>query len=59
MTQLREATRLAVLSPETRAMFETGGTVSAYLDAPEFARFVEVDTARLVAVVRKMGNPQN
>lgn len=59
MTQLREATRLAVLSPETRAVFEAGGTLPAYLDAPEFARFVEADTERLVAVVRKMGAAQN
>jgi tripartite-type tricarboxylate transporter receptor subunit TctC len=55
MTRLREAARQAVKSPETVKIFENGGTEPAYLDAPAFARFVEADSARLVAVVRKMG----
>jgi hypothetical protein len=27
----------------------------AYMDAPEFSKFVEVDSARLVAAVKKIG----
>jgi hypothetical protein len=33
----------------------TAGSLPAYQDAPEFAKFVEADSARLVAAVRKIG----
>jgi hypothetical protein len=35
--------------------FETAGSPVAYMDAPEFAKFVETDSARLVAAVKKIG----
>jgi len=35
--------------------FETAGSPVAYLDAPEFAKFVADDSARLIAAVKKIG----
>ena len=55
MTKLREAMRQAVLSPEVKTTFEAAGSPVAYLDAPEFAKFVETDSARLIAAVKKIG----
>jgi len=55
IARLRQAIREAVASPEVVRTFETAGSMPAYQDAPEFARFVESDSARLVAAVRKIG----
>ena len=55
MTRLREAMAQAVVSPEVIKTFETAGSPVAYMDAPEFTKFVEVDSARLVAAVKKIG----
>ncbi|MBF8255091.1 MAG: tripartite tricarboxylate transporter substrate binding protein [Deltaproteobacteria bacterium] len=41
--------------PEVIRIFETAGSPPAYQDAPEFARFVEADSARLIAAVKKIG----
>jgi len=35
--------------------FEAAGSPVAYLDAPEFSKFVEADSARLIAAVKKIG----
>ncbi len=45
----------AVLSPEVKKTFEAAGSPVAYLDAPDFAKFVETDSARLIAAVKKIG----
>jgi tripartite-type tricarboxylate transporter receptor subunit TctC len=55
MTRLREAMGQAVESPEVVKTFETAGSPVAYMDAPEFAKFVQTDSARLVAAVRRIG----
>jgi tripartite-type tricarboxylate transporter receptor subunit TctC len=55
MTRLREAMAEAVKSPEVIRTFETAGSPVAYMDAPEFAKFVETDSARLVAAVKRIG----
>jgi tripartite-type tricarboxylate transporter receptor subunit TctC len=55
MTRLRQATAQAVQRPEVVKTFETAGSPVAYLDAPEFAKFVETDSARLVAAVKRIG----
>ncbi|MBX9823183.1 MAG: tripartite tricarboxylate transporter substrate binding protein, partial [Afipia birgiae] len=55
MTRLREAMGEAVRAPEVVKTFETAGSPVAYLDAPEFAKFVEADSARLIAAVKKIG----
>jgi tripartite-type tricarboxylate transporter receptor subunit TctC len=45
----------AVKSPEVTKTFETAGSPAAYLDAPEFSKFVAEDSARLIAAVKKIG----
>lgn len=55
MTQLRKAVAEAVKSPEVTKTFETAGSPVAYQDAPEFTKFVESDSARLIAAVKKIG----
>jgi len=53
--KLREAMRQAMASPEVIKIFETAGSPPAYQDAPEFAKFVAADSARLIAAVQKIG----
>jgi tripartite-type tricarboxylate transporter receptor subunit TctC len=55
MTKLRGAMREAVKAPEVIRTFEAAGSPVAYLDAPEFSKFVEADSARLIAAVKKIG----
>ena len=55
LTRLRQAMAQAVQSPEVIKTFETAGSPVAYLDAPEFSKFVEADSARLIAAVKKIG----
>jgi tripartite-type tricarboxylate transporter receptor subunit TctC len=55
MTKLRGAMREAVKAPEVIKTYEAAGSPVAYLDAPEFAKFVETDSARLIAAVKKIG----
>jgi len=55
MTKLRDGMREAVLAPEVKKTFETAGSPVAYMDAPAFAKFVESDSARLIAAVKKIG----
>ena len=55
MTRLRAAMRETMADPEITKVFETAGSPPAYLDQPEFATFVEADSARLIAAVRKIG----
>jgi tripartite-type tricarboxylate transporter receptor subunit TctC len=40
---------------EVLKTFETAGSPPAYQDAPEFAKFVEADSARLITAVQKIG----
>jgi tripartite-type tricarboxylate transporter receptor subunit TctC len=55
MTQLRDAMRKVMSDPEVTRIFQNAGSPPAYLDAPDFARFVETDSARLIAAVQKIG----
>ena len=55
MTRLREAMAQAVKAPEVTKTFETAGSPVAYMDAPEFSKFVAEDSARLIAAVKKIG----
>jgi tripartite-type tricarboxylate transporter receptor subunit TctC len=58
IARLRAAVREAVASPEVIKTFATAGSLPAYQDAPEFAQFVDTDSARLVAAVKKIGKVQ-
>ena len=55
IARLREAVREAIKSPDVVNVFDAAGSPAAYQDAPEFADFVKVDSARLIAAVKKMG----
>ena len=55
MAQLRKAVAEAVKAPEVVKMFDNAGSPVAYLDAPEFSKFVADDSARLIAAVKKIG----
>ncbi len=53
--RLRDAVREVAKSPDVVKTFEAAGSPLAYQDAPEFAKFVEGDSARLIAAVKKIG----
>jgi tripartite-type tricarboxylate transporter receptor subunit TctC len=55
LTQLRGAMAQAAKSPEVIKVFETAGSPVAYMDAPEFSKFITEDSARLIAAVKKIG----
>lgn len=53
--RLRTALAEAMRSPVAIRAFETAGSPPAWLDAPDFARFVAADSARLITAVRSIG----
>jgi tripartite-type tricarboxylate transporter receptor subunit TctC len=53
--RLRAAAREAILDPETARILGVAGTAVAWQDAPDFARFLEADTTRVVAAIRRIG----
>ncbi|WP_284422583.1 MULTISPECIES: tripartite tricarboxylate transporter substrate binding protein [unclassified Bradyrhizobium] len=53
--RLREAMAQAATSPEVLKTFAAVGSVVAYQDAPEFAKFIDADSARLIAAVQRIG----
>lgn len=55
VTKLRNSVREAVQSPDVIRILETAGSPIAYLDMPEFQKFVAADSERLVAAVRAIG----
>ncbi len=55
MTRLREAMARAVKMPEVTRPLATAGSPVAYMDAPEFSKFIAEDSARLIAAVKKIG----
>ena len=55
VARLRDAMRQVMSDPSVVSIFEKAGSPAAYMDQPEFARFVEADAARLIPVVKKIG----
>jgi tripartite-type tricarboxylate transporter receptor subunit TctC len=55
VTKLRESMRVAVQDPDLLRAFATAGAPVTYLDQPEFQRFFDTDTARLLAAVERIG----
>jgi tripartite-type tricarboxylate transporter receptor subunit TctC len=55
---LREATRMAVNTPEFKTAMEKMETPIAYLDADDFQKFWDNDAKRLIAGVRNIGKVQ-
>jgi tripartite-type tricarboxylate transporter receptor subunit TctC len=52
---LREAMKKVMADPQTTKIYESAGSPPAYLDQPEFKQFVDADSARLIAAVKKIG----
>jgi tripartite-type tricarboxylate transporter receptor subunit TctC len=52
---LRDAIRPFMQDQAVIGRFAKAGSQVSYLDGPEFARFLESDTDRLLKVVRKIG----
>ncbi len=55
IAKLRAAVRAAVNDPQFRGAMEKVSTPISYLDAPEFAKFLATDAARLKVAVEKIG----
>ncbi len=55
LTKLRDAVRQAVQDPQLVQAFTAAGAPVAYLDAPDFQKFFEEDTARLLRAVQRIG----
>ncbi|WP_270934108.1 Bug family tripartite tricarboxylate transporter substrate binding protein [Falsiroseomonas oryzae] len=53
--RLRDAVRQAVQDPQLVQAFTAAGAPVAYLDQPEFQRFFEEDSARLLRAVQRIG----
>jgi tripartite-type tricarboxylate transporter receptor subunit TctC len=55
IARLREAMREAMRNPQVTDVFVKAASPPAYLDQPEFEKFVEADATRLIPVIRKIG----
>jgi tripartite-type tricarboxylate transporter receptor subunit TctC len=55
IARLRDAMREVMQNREVTTVFEKAGSPPAYLDQPDFARFIEADAARLIPAVKKIG----
>jgi tripartite-type tricarboxylate transporter receptor subunit TctC len=55
MKRLRDAMAQAMKDPDAVKIFVNGGSAPAYQDAPEFAKFFEADSKRLIPVLKKIG----
>jgi tripartite-type tricarboxylate transporter receptor subunit TctC len=55
INRLRDAMREVMKNPQVTSVFEKAGSPPAYMDQPEFAKFVEADAKRLIPVIRKIG----
>jgi tripartite-type tricarboxylate transporter receptor subunit TctC len=53
--RLREAMRQVMADPTVTSVFVKANSPPAYLDQPEFTKFVEADARRLIPVVKKIG----
>jgi tripartite-type tricarboxylate transporter receptor subunit TctC len=52
---LRDTIRPFMQDKVVAQRFMAAGSQVSYLDGPEFERFLEGDTARLIKIVRKIG----
>jgi tripartite-type tricarboxylate transporter receptor subunit TctC len=53
--KLGEAMKTAMAQPETAKAFEAAGSPPAWLDADAFRQFIDIDGARLIAAVKRIG----
>ena len=55
INRLRDAMREVMKNPQVTSVFVKAGSPPAYMDQPEFAKFVEADAKRLIPVIKKIG----
>lgn len=55
VARLRQAVNVVMNDPETIGILTKAGSPPAYMDAPQFAAYIEQDGKRLAAVVRGIG----
>jgi tripartite-type tricarboxylate transporter receptor subunit TctC len=55
ITRLRDAMRQVMADPAVTKVFITANSPPAYLDQPEFQKFVDADAKRLIPVIKKIG----
>ena len=55
VVRLRQAVKTVMNDPQTVEIFTRAGTPPAYLDAPEFADYIDKDSKRLIAAVQRIG----
>ena len=55
MSRLRNAMREVMTSPDVVATYTKAGSPPAYLDAPEFATYIALDSARMIKTVQALG----
>jgi len=55
VTRLREASKAAANDDRVKQVMTTAGSPILYQDAPEFARYVDADAAKMADVVKKVG----
>ncbi len=55
VNRLRDAMREVMKNPQVTSVFTKAGSPPAYMDQPEFEKFVAADAKRLIPVIRKIG----
>jgi tripartite-type tricarboxylate transporter receptor subunit TctC len=55
IARLRDAMRQIMADPQVTGVYVKAGSPPAYMDQPEFDKFVQADAARLIPVVQKIG----
>jgi tripartite-type tricarboxylate transporter receptor subunit TctC len=55
VTRLRDAMRDVMKNPQVTDVFVKAASPPAYMDQPEFQKFVDDDAKRLIPVIRKIG----
>ena len=55
VTRLRDAMRQVMADPPVTSVFVKANSPPAYMDQPEFQKFVDADAKRLIPVIKKIG----
>jgi tripartite-type tricarboxylate transporter receptor subunit TctC len=55
VSRLRDAMRQVMADTAVTSVFVKAASPPAYMDQPDFAKFVDADAKRLIPVIRKIG----
>ena len=55
VVKLREAAKAAATDPKVNTVLQNAGSPILYQDAPDFARYVDADAAKMTDVVKRIG----